>query len=362
MAKGNLKICVVSISLAKGGAERSTAILTKMLTSEGYEVHLVLLNDAIDYEFEGQLYNLGKDKTDFDGLWKRMTRFRKFRNYLKEQNFDIILDTRARRSAVIEWIYLKYAYRNFKFIYIVHNGNIQKYLTKNDWIAKLMIKKAFKIVGVSKYISELINSKYNITKSINIPNSVDVPKAQSGEAERKGRYILFLGRFDNHHKNFDLMIESYGLSKLPDAAVQLHLVGDGKDKDIIQQKIDSHGLQEDIKTFPFTKNVYPILKNALFLVLTSHYEGFPMVLIEALSVGTPVISVDCQSGPSEIIQHEQNGLLVENHNPKALADAFNRFLLDKQLYQHCKDNSIQSVSHLNQKTIAKQWSKILNDE
>ena len=70
----------------------------------------------------------------------------------------------------------------------------------------------------------------------------------------------------------------------------------------------------------------PILNNAKFLALTSRYEGFPRVLLESLSTGTPVISVNCKSGPNEIIAHEVNGLLVENFNIKKLSEAFNRFV------------------------------------
>lgn len=359
LAKRKEKICVVSISLAKGGAERSTAILTKMLHDEGFEVHLALLNDAIDYKFAGQLFNLGLDKTLTDTPWKRIKRIQKLRQYLNAENFDYIIDARARQSALIEWTYLNYVYQKQKVIYVVHSRNLENYLTKYKWITKLMIKKAHHIVGVSKSITQSINANFNTNKALKIYNSVDDFTNETNQSEIKEPYILFLGRLDDEVKNFSLLIDGYKQSKLPENSVRLFIVGDGEDKDLIQQKIHSEQLENHVKLFSFTPKVYPLLKNALFLTLTSRYEGFPMVLIEALSVGTPVISVDCESGPSEIIQNNFNGLLVENHNPKTLSDAFDSFLMDKELYNTCKSNSKQSVSHLNQKNVAMQWSKIL---
>lgn len=359
LIEGKSKICIVSISLAKGGAERSTSTLTKMLYDQGYDVHLVLLNDDIDYEFEGQLLNLGLDKKNGDTSWKRFRRIEKLRNYLKNQQFDYIIDTRPRQSVLIEWLYFNYVYLNQELISMVHNGNLEKYLTTSKWMAQMIIKKSYKIVGVSQTISENINSTFHTNKALTIYNAMTNFNRQESELRPSKPYILFLGRLDDHHKNFSLLIAAYKKSQLSDNGVRLYIVGDGPGKNLVQQQIDSCKHHDHIKIVPFTPKVYSILKNALFLVLTSRYEGFPMVLIEALSVGTPVVSVNCKSGPSEIIQHERNGLLVENHNPNALAKAFDRFISDTDLYNYCKANSEKSVAHLNQEIIGKQWSNIL---
>src|SRR5690554_5986363 len=92
------KVCLVSISLAKGGLERSCAMLSQMLENQGHEVHLVLLNDEVDYPFSGKLLNLGALKDEKDTLVKRLLRFRKLRNYLKTENFDVIIDHRPKNS------------------------------------------------------------------------------------------------------------------------------------------------------------------------------------------------------------------------------------------------------------------------
>jgi len=84
-----------------------------------------------------------------------------------------------------------------------------------------------------------------------------------------------------------------------------------------------------------------------------------MVLIESLSFGIPVVSVDCKSGPKEVVQNEMNGLIVENHNPKALAKAFNHLIEDEQLYRHCKQNAKKSVEKFSADIISKSWLNLL---
>jgi glycosyltransferase involved in cell wall biosynthesis len=81
--------------------------------------------------------------------------------------------------------------------------------------------------------------------------------------------------------------------------------------------------------------------------------------VESLAVGTPVISVDCETGPREIVQNKVNGLLVENHHPKALAEAMTLMITDENLYQNCKNNAQKSVEHLSLTTIAQLWQNLL---
>ena len=215
---------------------------------------------------------------------------------------------------------------------------------------------------MSKAIAQEINAIYKTDKAVCIYNPIETFNESSEEVNFKSKYILFLGRLVESVKNFSLLLESYKKSKLISENISLKILGDGPDKSWIKNKISSLGLTDYIEMIPFTTDVNPYLENAFFLTLTSKYEGFPRVLIESLSVGTPVISVNCESGPNEIIKDEFNGLLVENFNSDKLSEAFNRFILDEDLYLTCKQNAKQSIEHLQQDVIAKQWTKYLNNE
>ena len=118
-------------------------------------------------------------------------------------------------------------------------------------------------------------------------------------------------------------------------------------------------LENHVQVFPFQKNITPYIQHAKCTILTSHFEGFPMSIIESLAAGIPVISVDCETGPREIIQNNFNGLLVENHNENALSEAIKNMIEDEKLYQTCKNNAQKSVEHLSLPTIAQQWKQLL---
>jgi glycosyltransferase involved in cell wall biosynthesis len=354
-----LRVAVVSISLARGGAERSTAILTKMLDSLGVEVHLITITDDVVYEYSGKLFNLGAYKSKNDTLWARWKQLKLLRKYIQKNQFDLIIDNRTRSENFKEWIYLNYIYAGQRLVYVVRSFHLQNYFPSNKSLAKQMISRSAAVVGVSKAIALEISQQYNATNVRSIYNPVpEFPQQVQSMGEK---YILYLGRIEENVKNFSLLLDAYAKSELGSSNIKLKIYGQGDDENWLKEKIKERGLEALVSLHPFTPQIAEVLTNAHFLALTSRYEGFPRVLLEALSVGTPVISVDCESGPNEVIDHEKNGLLVENHNTDLLAAAFNRFIFDEDLYQKCKSNAKPSVEHLSQQNIALQWKKLIED-
>lgn len=357
------KICLVSISLAKGGLERSCAMLSQMLTQLGHEVHLVILNDEIDYPFSGKLFNLGKLKGKKDTPLKRLFRFRKFRKFLKTEAFDVIIDHRTKNNFKREKFYFEYIYRGLNKIYVVHSSKKSEYLTDNSASFSKLSNENLLNIGVSKYIENEVLRKNGISNSATIHNAFD-PTWESGvygfpEVLEDKVYILSYGRLDDEIKDFTFLIESFSQSEVWEKEMYLVILGDGKDKAMLQKLATSKKAAPYILFLPFTKSPFEIIKNARCVTLTSHYEGFPMVLVESLSLGTPVVSLDIVSGPSEIIQHQKNGLLITERSLPLFSEALKHICFDEAFYQSLKLNTKTSVEKFSMSEIAKIWNQTL---
>src|SRR5690554_5289105 len=262
MIKSSKKICIVGISLAKGGAERSMAMLSQMLHNKGHEVHLVILNDNIDYEYSGRLFNLGKFKTSKDNLVKRLLRFRKLRSYLVKENFDFIIDHRPKNDLRREQFYQKFIYKGVRKIYVSHNSSDAVWFNKYPNALSHIFQKNFATVAVSKYIEEQVLRPNGITNTQTIYNAFD-PKWQNSEEGlpeilKNTPYILSYGRIDDDVKNISFLIEAYALSGLWKENILLVIMGEGKDKTFLQKKVSQMECKKQVVFLPFNNFPFSI--------------------------------------------------------------------------------------------------------
>ncbi len=328
-----------------------------MLDGLGLEVHHIIVNHGFDYEFAGKLFNLG-NIAEHSLFPRKIAKAIALKNYLNENQIEIIIDHRTRHGIFRELIY-KFVYGKRQVFSVVHSANLTNYFSKTILFAKYLNRNISKFICVSKTIETKLKSVYGFENVVVIQNPFPVFSEIVIMVELPEKYILYYGRLDNRVKNFELMLSSFAKSNLPNSGYQLLILGDGPDGDRIIEFAKSFQIESNVKILPFVNNPRQYIENARFTVLTSRYEGFPMSIIESLSLGISVVSVDCESGPSEVIVNEINGLLVPNHNPELLAEAFDKLAFDNDLHHICISNAAESVSHLSLEKVAKQWKDIL---
>lgn len=353
------KICLIVECLSGGGAEKQAANFSKSLHKYGFEVSIISIKDQISYDFAGTLYNLGKGESSIK-IIKQIQKFFAFKKAYKQCNADMYIDFRSRSRFVMEWLLHKFIFQAEKMIMMVHSYHIEWHIPKGKLFREIY-NKTHAVVAVSEEIQWKLGELYDFENLLCIPNyitAVESPQSEPNVAKKD--YIIAVGRLQNDIKQFDRLIETYHASKLAKQQIKLYICGDGDDRASLEQLISTLQLQVDVQLLGFVENVTEYIRNAKYLVLSSRVEGFPMVLLEALQQKTPVISFDCKSGPSEIIQHKINGLLVEDQNFAALKDAMLLLIENMELYMNCKENAVSSIQKYTENPIIREWIQLIN--
>ncbi len=140
-----------------------------------------------------------------------------------------------------------------------------------------------------------------------IPNFTNMHSV--APCDYRSRRVVAVGRLCEQ-KGFDLLVDAWRKVKEKHPDWHLDIYGDGDQRDALQQQIADSRLSCQVTLHPFTANVATVYATAAFYVLSSRYEGFALVLIEAMRCGLPCLSFDCPSGPSEIITDGSDGLIV----------------------------------------------------
>lgn len=355
------KICLISEQLACGGAERCAALLSQFFERKNISVHHIVVLDKIEYEFSGELLNLGVHKNETNGIVNKLKRFWILRKYLKKHSFDFIIDFRVKNNQFQEFITTKILY-NSPYIMIVHSYITEWYFPKWQFLARIIYSNAYGIVTVSEKIREKIIRElgYKNLKVIYNPISIEEIQSLSKEVNTLDfDYVLAAGRMQDNIKQFDKLIKAYSKSVLPSHKIKLVLLGDGPFRENLEEQVKQLAIGENVQFMGYQGNPFPYMKKAIFTILSSKNEGFGNILIESLACQTPVVSFDCLSGPSEIITNKYNGLLVEDQNLEKLTQAMNLMIEDEELYQFCKQNTLESVRKFSLENIGNQWLEYL---
>lgn len=354
------KVCIVVDSLSEGGAEKMAANLSKILEVHGHKVVLVSLQNCINYKHGGRLINLGENESAFR-RFRQLKKLLQFRKHIKNFRPDLIVDYRVRNRWVMECFLYYFVLKGNKLVYTVHSHHTD-YHFPGGKLFKTIYNKSI-VVGVSKEILKRLKSKYHFQNLHYIPNAIDFEHIKS-EGEKFNinyNFILAVGRLDNSVKQFDKLITCYSQTNLVRKNIKLCILGDGKDYENLEKLIKNLNLTNYVELLGFKSNPYVYLKNAKFLVLSSKFEGLPMVILEAFALQTPVVSFNCQSGPDELILHNENGFLIEDQNFDELLKSLN-FLSEKpEILEAMRLQTLKNLDPYLLKSHYKYWKPLLYD-
>ena len=197
----------------------------------------------------------------------------------------------------------------------------------------------------------------------NLPNIEVIPNAAkfigNTYSDVLKHRVIAVGRMD-YQKGFDRLICAWELIQQHEQFKDwyLDIFGQGEWRDMLQQMIDERGLGASVALNAPTKSIGREYADSAMLVMSSNYEGFPMVMIEAMASGLPVVSFDFKCGPKDIIDNNVNGILVHNGDIKGLADAMMRLMGDEELRRSMSVQARKVVDTYSEETVMKQWVEL----
>ncbi len=314
------KTIVLAIFTLQGnGAERFALTLAKGLIDAGHDAHIVYFKNIIDLPIpEGvKLHFFDYQKYRAIPKFMRASLAAKAFDRFVIQNIgtpDLVLSN----LFPVDFVLSKSQLPNVHLV--IHNTTSLEYGERlagmRKQLDKVYLAKPCVAVskGVEKDFIEIFGSKSRITT---IYNPIDVEQVVSTSNEYipdiEKPYIVNVGKF-KQQKRHDILIKAYAKANVQEKLV---LVGTGELLEASKKLVKDLGIEDKVIFTGFKKNPYPYMKHAKLMVLSSDFEGLGLVILEALALGTPVISTDCPSGPSEILRSDR---LVKLGKISALSD------------------------------------------
>lgn len=353
--------------LALIGAQKMGLNLLKNLdTKIVSDTELVILSDKLnDLENIQNIQNYQVIKRFFTGYLSKIdTIFSIFRlrKIVKKSNPDVIISIAPIMNIYLLLSLTFYGSKKPKIIIEEHQHLTQSLSGDNishHWAMKIFYKyclSIYNMADVVKVVSEDSKndfiSNWNILKDkvlvvnppINIENITklsleNIPKSIESFINKEDNIIFSLGRLESQ-KNFHLLIEAFYQAYLKDSSLKLIIIGSGSQMQSLNNKVEILAIRDRVLLAGFIENPYPVFKIAKIFCLTSIWEGMPVTIMESMSLGCPVISVDCKSGPSEMIENNKNGIIVKA-DIKSISCAINNLINDSIALQKISLNSME---------------------
>lgn len=335
----NLYFLVEDISII-GGAERVVVNLANNF-SEDYNVKIITkkMEKQIIYKMKPTIEIINLNIDNKNKILKNIQLIKKLNEIFNNKNsVEIIIGIGVINSIPLYFI------RNTKIKKIASEHMSYHMCNKIvKVLRKLIYPRLSSVVSLTNYDLKKYYEKMN-------RNSICIPNFSNFELKteniKKENIMISVGRLDNQ-KGFDRLIEIWKEFEKINKEWQLEIYGEGPLKKELQNKIDVNRLK-NIKLMGSTDKIQEKIEKSKLYLMTSRYEGLPMVLIEAMTLGVPCISFDCKTGPRDIIKNGENGFLIEDGN--------NELYLKKIIECTTNDEYIKEMS-VNSKELVKKFSK-----
>lgn len=351
-------------SMTAGGAERVAATLVNHWSANGHKVALLTVASTdldffpLDKRVTRIALGLRRDSSRWhDFLVDNFKRVRKLRAAIRDFEPEIILSFLATTNVRM---LLASIGTGIPVIVEEHTDPRQNPVSSTTrFLRRWLYKRASAVVVLTPGIA-LWASGFVKNEAIKvIPNPISQQFRTNGNLEpaRDCHQVIAMGRLEKL-KGFDMLLRAFAQSARQHPGWTLKILGDGPERDSLQALAVALQIGDRVKLQPPAKEAEKELHSSDLFVLSSRYEGLPMVLLEAMACGLPVISFDCPSGPREIIHDDEDGLLIPPNEIGALARAMSRLMSSEHERKRLGQCAAHIVDRFGLAKVADMWSAL----
>ena len=353
-----------------GGLERVLSVKTKVLTEDfGYEIHIITLsksdpledqsskNDAF-FPFSDKIvqHNIDVSGNPFQYISKYISGIKKV---VAKVHPEIIL---VCDDGLKGFFLPKILGTKIPIIYERHVSKLIEISENQSFIKGIFTKAKFFLMDIlAKDFTQFIvltEGNKNEWKSKNvkvIPNPL--PFFPSEISALQNKKAIAVGK-QSYQKGFDRLLNAWALLGEEFQDWQLHIYGKLDESLGLEKQVQNFKIENQVFFHPPEKKIEEKYAESSIFVLSSRYEGFGMVLIEAMSFGIPCVSFDCNYGPSDIIRNNEDGFLVENGNEKELAEKLQLLMKNETLRLQMGKKARENVQRFSPQNVVKQWDEL----
>ncbi len=355
-----MKIVFLLNKLDVGGAERTVLALAEYFKKNN-EIFIMCMSESVAYDIPDgiRIVNLGINdvfESGYERLKNAFIRTFCIRKAIRKINPDVVY--------CIMGINAKYLLgdfdRNYKLI-VSERSNPKAYDKQTSKWLKRIYRKCDGIVFQTKRVCDLYPDIPK-NKKIVIPNAVSNMDAYALHWQGRGsKRISAIGRLVAE-KDYPTLIKAFSIFLRNHNDYILEIYGDGNERARIQDLINAKGLEKSIVLMGSRSDALECASKTECYVLSSVCEGMPNTLIEAMAIGMPCVSTDCEYGPAELIENGKNGLLVECNSPEKLAEALSKMTDDILFAEICAKAATSILEVQNIENIGQKYSSFFSTE